>query len=142
MSTDTFFKTTLTCRDYDNDVVTINVEIQSILNTYGRCNVFAYDSKLRYFNSQINLPYNDAIKKISTKPSYYSYSELDDGTIILFIFDTPSKWSRWGDEDDALFENNEDEKHIKELDKKISELENQVNELKQLRTKHIVNYPD
>ena len=57
---------------------------------------------------------------------------MDDGTIVLYIFDTPSKWSRWGDEDDALFENNEDEKHIKELDKKISELENQVNELKQL----------
>ena len=46
------------------------------------------------------------------------------------------------DEDYALFENNEDEKHIKELDKKISELENQVNELKQLRKKHIVNYPE
>jgi hypothetical protein len=139
MSSESLFKTTLTCRDYDNDVVTINVKIQSILNSYW-CNVSAYDSKLRYFNSHIKLPYNDAIKKISTKPSY-SYSELDDGTIVLFIFDTPSSWSI-RDEDYALFENNEDEKHIKELDKKISELENQVNELKQLRTKHIVNYPE
>jgi len=65
---------------------------------------------------------------------------LDDGTIALFIFEIPTSWSKW-DEDYALFENNEDEKHIKELDKKISELENQVNELKQLRNKHIVNYP-
>ena len=140
MTTDTFFKTTLTCRDLDNDSVTIHVEIHSIVNRYYGCNVFAYDSKLRYFNSHIKLPYDDAIKKISIKPSY-SYSELDDGTIALFIFEIPTSWSNW-DEDYALFENNEDEKHIKKLDKKISKLENQVNELKQLRKKHIVNYPE
>jgi hypothetical protein len=112
MSNNSFFKTILTCHDYDNVLVTINVKIENNLNS-STCYVSAYDSKLRYYYSHINLPYDDAIKKITTNPCY-CYSELCDGTIALLIFENPTSWSKY-DEDYALFENNEDDKHIENL---------------------------